>query len=294
MMSIEQRLRETADRITVALDALLPRSSGPEHRLHSAMRYAALASGRRVRPFLCMEAGRLVDGDETTLLRVAVAVECVHTYSLIHDDLPCMDDDDYRRGQPSVHRQFDEPTALLAGDALLAFAFDILADPNTHPDPQMRCLLVSQLARACGPSGMAAGQMLDMLGPAIGRDDAAIARMNRLKTGSLIHFAVEAGAQVGAASDETRLALSRFATDLGLAFQMVDDLTDRENAEDEISGPERVRRPRGKVNFVTLMGEENTRARVRVLAAQAQRHLSIFGPKAKVLRETVAFVLAQG
>jgi len=291
-MGIEQRLGETADRITVALDALLPRSSGPEVRLHSAMRYAVLASARRLRPFLCLEAGRLLDGDETTLLRIACAVECAHTHSLIHDDLPIMDDDDYRRGQPSVHRQFDEPTALLAGDALLAFAFEILADPNTHPDPQMRCLLLGQLARACGPLGLAAGQMLDMLGPDIGNDVAAVARMNRLKTGALIQFAVEAGAQAGAASDEARLALSRCATDLGLAFQMLDDLRDIETAAEAGSGQLRLRPARAKVNFVTLLGAENTRARVRVLAAQAQRHLAIFGPKAKVLREAVAFMLA--
>lgn len=292
-MGIEQRLGETADRITVALDALLPRSSGPEVRLHSAMRYAVLASARRLRPFLCLEAGRLLDGDETTLLRIACAVECAHTYSLIHDDLPMMDDDDFRRGQPSVHRQFDEPTALLAGDALLAFAFEILADPNTHPDPQMRCLLLGQLARACGPLGLAAGQMLDMLGPAIGDDVAAVARMNRLKTGALIQFAVEAGAQAGAASDEARLALSRCATDLGLAFQMLDDLRDSETSAEDSSRRLRSRPARAKVSFVTLLGVENTRARVRVLAAQAQRHLAIFGPKAKVLREAVAFVLAE-
>lgn len=293
-MIIEQRLRETADRVTVALDALLPRSPGPELRLHSAMRYAALAGMRRVRPFLCMEAGHLFDADETTLLRVACAVECAHTYSLVHDDLPSMDDDDYRRGQPSLHRQFDEPTALLAGDALLAFAFELLADPNTHPDPQMRCLLITMLAKACGPAGLAAGQMLDMLGPELGEDVAAIARMNRLKTGALIHFAVDSGAQVGAASDEARQALSRYANDLGIAIQMCDDLKDSESAEDEISRPMREKPTRPKVNFVTLMGEENTRSRVRVLAAQAQRHLSIFGPKAKVLREVVAFVLAGG
>lgn len=293
-MTIELRLRETADRVTVALDALLPRSPGPELRLHSAMRYAVLAGVRRVRPFLCMEAGRLLDADETTLLRVACALECAHTYSLIHDDLPIMDDDDHRRGQPSVHRQFDEATALLAGDALLAFAFEILADPNTHPDPQMRCLLVSMLARACGPAGLAAGQMLDMLGAELGDDVAAVARMNRLKTGALIHFAVEAGAQVGAASDDAKQALTRFANDLGLAIQMCDDLQDSESREDEVGRPMRSRPSRPKVNFVTLLGEENTRSRVKVLATQAQRHLSIFGPKAKVLREAVAIVLAEG
>lgn len=290
--TLEHRLREAADRVTVALDALLPRVQGPEGVLFSAMRYAALAGGKRMRPFFTLEAGRLFDADEQALLRTAVAVECVHTYSLVHDDLPCMDDDDLRRGQPTTHIQFDEATALLAGDALLTFAFEILSDPATHPDPQMRCLLISGLAKASGPTGMCAGQMIDMRGEELSREDiAAITRMNRLKTGALISYSVEAGALIGAASEDARTALSRFATDVGLAFQMVDDLLDVEGAEDEVGKRTAKDASAGKVNFVTILGVEGAQARVRLLAAQAKQHLAIFGPRAKVLCEAVDFVL---
>jgi farnesyl diphosphate synthase len=293
MSSLDLRLREAADRVTVALDALLPRAHGPESRLFSAMRYAALAGGKRMRPFFTLESGRLFDADETALLRTAVAVECVHTYSLIHDDLPCMDDDDMRRGQPSTHRQFDEATALLAGDGLLTFAFEILADPATHPDPQMRCLLIAGLSRAAGPTGMVAGQMIDMLGAENGDapDIAAVTRMNRLKTGALITYAVEAGALIAAAPEDSRQALMRFATDIGLAFQMVDDLLDVEGAEDEVGKAVGKDAAAGKVNFVSLLGVEGVQARVRFLAAQAKGHLAGFGPRSKVLCDAVDFVL---
>jgi farnesyl diphosphate synthase len=200
MQTLDARLHETAARVTSALEALLPKAQGPEARLHEAMRYAALNGGKRLRPFFTMEAGRLFDAEENALLRTAAAIECVHTYSLVHDDLPCMDDDDLRRGQPTVHRKFDEATAVLAGDALLTQAFEILSDPATHRDPQMRCLLIAGLARAAGASGMVAGQMIDMAGP---EDMAGVARMNRLKTGALILFSVEAGALVGAPSRRT-------------------------------------------------------------------------------------------
>ncbi len=290
-MSLERRLSEVADRITVALDALLPRSLGPESRLLSAMRYAALAGGKRLRPFLTLEVGRLFEGDEQALLRAAAAIECVHTFSLVHDDLPAMDDDDLRRGQPTTHVQFDEPTALLAGDALAIHAFEILADPATHPDPQMRCLLIAGLAKASGPQGMCAGQMIDMLGEATGDDIAAVTRMNRLKTGALIEFAVEAGALIGGAPEDARKALLRYANDLGLAFQMTDDLLDAEGAADEVGKATRKDQGAGKVNFITLLGVEGTRERVRLLAAQAKGHLAIFGPRAAVLSSAVDFVL---
>jgi farnesyl diphosphate synthase len=299
MVSFVQRLNEAADRVTVALDALLPRAQGPEAQLLSAMRYASLAGGKRMRPFLALEAGRLFDADEKALLRAAVAIECIHTYSLIHDDLPCMDDDDMRRGQPTVHKQWDEATAVLAGDGLLTFAFEVLADPDTHPDPQMRCLLISGLARASGPQGMVAGQMIDMVGAggAAGGsgspegDMAAVTRMNRLKTGALISFSVDAGALIGGARDDQRQALSRFATDIGLAFQMADDLLDVEGSEDEVGKAVAKDADAGKVNFVTLMGADGVRQRMRLLAAQAKGHLANFGLRAKVLSEAVDFVL---
>ena len=291
MSDLEARQRQSADRVNIALDALLPRAQGPESRLLSALRYAALGGGKRLRPFFTLEAGRLLDADESALLRAAVAIECVHTYSLIHDDLPCMDDDDLRRGRPTLHRAFDEATALLAGDALLTFAFEILADPATHPDPQMRCLLITGLAKAAGPLGMVAGQAADMAGEEIGSDLIAVTRMNRLKTGSLINFSVEAGAMIAVAREDARVALSRYAHDVGLAFQMVDDLLDAEGVIRDTGKAVRKDGARGKVNFVTVLGVEQTRERVRLLAAQAKKHLAMFGPRASVLLNAVDFIV---
>lgn len=291
MGSMDERLRETAQRVTTALDSLLPKPQGPEEQLMHAMRYAALGPGKRLRPFFVIEAGRLFDADDNALLRTACAVECVHTYSLVHDDLPCMDNDDLRRGRPATHRQFDEVTALLAGDALLTFAFEILADPATHRDPQMRGLLISGLAKAAGPSGMVAGQMIDMLGDGKDLTLPTVARMNRLKTGALICFAVEAGALIGCADEERRQALARFANDVGSAFQMVDDILDVESSAAETGKTVNKDSGQGKVNYVTLLGLEQAKDRVRLLAAQARSHLSVFGPRAQILRDTVDFVL---
>ncbi len=291
MSPFEARLADAASRIAAGLDALLPKPQGPEARLAHAMRYAALAPGKRLRPFLTLETGRLFDADENALLRVGVATECVQTYSLVHDDLPCMDDDDLRRGQPTTHKKFDEATALLAGDALLTLAFEILADPATHPDPQMRCLLIAGLARASGPAGMVAGQMIDLAGEAIGDDLIQITRMNRLKTGALIAYSVDSGALLGGASEDARGALTRYAHDLGLAFQMADDLLDAEGDPALMGKAAGKDREAGKNNFVTLLGVDQTRERVKILADQAKRHLGLFGPRGKVLSEVVDFVL---
>lgn len=291
MSFLETRLKETAERVNAALDGLLPKSQGPEARLMSALRYAALDGGKRLRPFFTLEAGRLFDADEGALLRAACAIECVHTYSLIHDDLPCMDDDDLRRGRPTLHRAFDEATALLAGDALLTFAFEILADPATHSDPQMRCKLISGLAKAAGPLGMVAGQAADMASGDIGSDLIAVTRMNRLKTGALINFSVDAGAMIGCASEAEKTALSRYAHDVGLAFQMVDDLLDAEGVVRDTGKAVGKDRARGKVNFVTVLGAQATRERIAMLAAQAKRHLSLFGPRARVLLDAVDFIV---
>lgn len=291
MASLETRMRETADRVTVALDALLPRAQGPEQRLLSAMRYAALGGGKRMRPFLLIETGRVFDADETSLLRVACAIECVHCFSLVHDDLPCMDNDDHRRGAPTVHVEYDEATALLAGDALLAFAFEIIADPDTHRDPQMRNMLITALAKATGPQGMIAGQALDMAGDEAGGDLVAITRMNRMKTGALFSYAVDAGALIAVAPDDARHALSRYAHDVGLAFQIGDDLLDLQGAPDETGKAVQKDAAQGKRNFVTVLGEAAARDRLRHLAAQAKGHLAIFGPRARFLTQIVDFVL---
>jgi len=291
MATLDTRLKDAADRINAALDALLPKAQGEESRLVEAIRYAALSGGKRLRPFFTLEAGRIFDADEGALMRVAVAIECVHTYSLIHDDLPCMDDDDLRRGRPTLHRAFDEATALLAGDALLTFAFEVLAEPATHSDPQMRCLLITGLARAAGAVGMVAGQAADMAGADIGSDLIAVTRMNRLKTGALINFAVDAGAMIGCASEAEKTALTRYAHDVGLAFQMVDDLLDAEGVVRDTGKAVGKDKARGKVNFVTVLGADATRDRIKMLVDQAKRHLAIFGPRAHVLTEAVDFIV---
>jgi len=290
MSQFDARLKEVAERLNTALNGLLPKPQGSEAQLMSAIRYAALDGGKRLRPFFTVETGRMFDADEGQLLRAACAIECVHTYSLIHDDLPCMDDDDLRRGRPTLHRQFDEVTALLAGDALLTFAFEILADPATHSDPQMRCRLITGLAKAAGAQGMVAGQAADMAGADIGSDLIAVTRMNRLKTGALINYAVDAGAMIGCASEAERTALSRYAHDIGLAFQMVDDLLDAEGVVRDTGKAVGKDKDRGKVNFVTVLGADATRERIDMLAAQAKRHLGIFGPRARILLEAVDFV----
>lgn len=291
MSKLEARLKETAERMNAALEALLPRAQGSEARLMEAIRYSALAGGKRLRPFFTLEAGRVFDADEGSLMRAAMAIECVHTYSLIHDDLPCMDDDDLRRGRPTLHRAFDEATALLAGDALLTFAFEVLAEPATHPDPQMRGLLIAGLAKSAGAQGMVAGQVADMAGADIGSDLIAVTRMNRLKTGALINFAVDAGALIGCASETERTALSRYAHDIGLAFQMVDDILDAEGVVRDTGKAVGKDKARGKVNFVTVLGVDATRERVGMLATQAKHHLALFGPRAEVLIEAVDFIV---
>jgi farnesyl diphosphate synthase len=286
-----RRLTEIADRVTVALDQLIPPAQGPEADLMRAMRHSALANGKRLRPFLVIESGALFGANETNLLRTAAALECVHCYSLVHDDLPCMDDDDFRRGQPTVHNAFDEATAVLAGDALLTLAFKILANEDTHIDANVRLRLIERLSDAAGAQGMVGGQMIDMLETESPRDLNTITRMQRLKTGALISYAVEAGAIIGGASDAEKNALHGFAHDLGLAFQIADDLLDATGDEAEVGKPLRKDADAGKANFVTLLGIDAAQVRVRLLAAQAKEHLAIFHNRANILLQSVDFVL---
>jgi farnesyl diphosphate synthase len=291
LANFEQRLKEVADKITVALDQLIPPASGPEANLMRAMRHAALANGKRMRPFFVLETGAMFDAPEKSLLRTAAALECVHCYSLVHDDLPCMDDDDFRRGQPTVHKAFDEATAILAGDALLTLAFKILASNETHDDPAVRVMLIERLADAAGARGMVGGQMIDMLGEDSPRDLNTITRMQRLKTGALISYAMEAGGIIGRARESERNALAGFSNDLGLAYQIADDILDAEGDEAVAGKPLRSDAPAGKANFVTLLGVAGARERVRLLAAQAKEHLAIFRDKATILRHSVEYVL---
>ena len=286
-----RRLTEIADRVTVALDQLIPPAQGPEADLMRAMRHSALANGKRMRPFYVIETGAMFEAPEKSLLRTAAALECVHCYSLIHDDLPCMDDDDFRRGQPTVHKAFNEATAVLAGDALLTLAFKILANRETHQDAHIRLKLLERLADNAGPLGMVGGQMIDMLEDDSPRDLNTITRMQRLKTGALISYSVEAGAIIGGANDVERHALHGFAHDLGLAYQISDDLLDATGEEADVGKPLRTDESAGKANFVTLLGVDQARERVRLLAAQAKEHLAIFRNRANILLQSVDFVL---
>jgi farnesyl diphosphate synthase len=288
---LTEALKTSAQAVNAELDRLLPLPDGPERLVHEAMRYSTLDGGKRLRPFLAMQAASLFGVAEDAAIRAGCAVEMIHCYSLIHDDLPCMDDDDMRRGRPTCHRQFGEATALLAGDALLTRAFEVLAHPDTHPDPAVRCELVSALAHASGADGMVGGQMIDLRAGEFAQDMPAITRLQQMKTGRLIGFSCEAGAILGKATSQARTALRNYAHDLGLAFQIADDLLDVEGDAAEVGKRVGKDEEAGKATFVSLLGIERAKAQADMLAGQAARHLDMFDERAAHLQAVARFVV---
>jgi len=259
-------------------------------RLLDAMRHGVLNGGKRLRPFLVMESAALFDADGPGAMRVATAVECVHCYSLIHDDLPAMDDDDLRRGQPTVHRAFDEATAILAGDSLLTLAFDILADSAEHLDAATRSALVLALARSSGLGGMAGGQALDLEAETTAPDEIGIITLQAMKTGALIRFSCEAGAMVGRASAAQREALREYGNAIGLAFQLADDLLDLSGDSTALGKATGKDAAAGKATLAAMHGEDWTRRQLRGLVDQAEAALAGFGDRAERLRAAAHFV----
>jgi len=290
-LDLRAALDEVARDVDSRLAILLADPGDPRTSLYAAMRHAAIGGGKRLRPLLVFATARLFDVDRTCTGWVATALEAIHVYSLIHDDLPAMDDDDMRRGKPTVHKAFDEATAILAGDCLHALAFEILASPSTHPDPFVRSELILDLARASGPSGMAGGQMMDLEAERQVFDLPTVTRLQQMKTGALICAAVEAGAILGRVAPEGRTHLRGYAHDLGLAFQIADDLLDAEG-EEAIAG-KRLRKDKeaGKATFLSLLGVERAREQCRMLVNQAIEHLRDYGPEADLLRAIAAYVV---
>jgi len=291
--SFSEALTQAAQLTDVVLDQLLVVPPGLEARVYEAMRYSALAPGKRLRPFLVLASARMFGVAQRCALQVAAAVEMVHAYSLVHDDLPAMDDSDLRRGRPTCHKEFDEATAVLAGDGLLTAAFELLAEPDTHGDPAVRIELVSALASAAGAAGMVGGQMIDLIAEHQDLDIGAITRLQRMKTGALIAFSCEAGAILAKAPYELRTALRGYAHDLGLAYQIADDLLDVEGSAVETGKPVGADAAAGKATFVSILGAPRARAQAELLVRQAVAHLDLFEQRAELLREAARFVITR-
>ena len=284
-----ERLRAVAESVEARLDALLPKPTGHQTVIFEAARYAALGGGKRLRPFLTVETARMLGGPMDAALTVGCALECLHVYSLVHDDLPCMDDDDLRRGKPTVHKAYDEAIAVLAGDALLTRSFGILSEADLPVD--VRVKLIAELAESGGMSGMIGGQVVDITVAEGERDEALITELQAMKTGALIDYAVKAGGYVAGATDAELAALSAYARDMGLAFQIQDDILDVTGDAETVGKAVGKDADLGKATFVSILGLNGARDRAKALGVQAKNHLEPWGASAQTLRQTVDFVL---
>jgi farnesyl diphosphate synthase len=318
MADLQHALQEVSEALEKKMDALLPADGGQdngttvvsfkpmndnmpsvptpvggEDTIIKAMRYSALSGGKRLRPFLTVASANLFGVSREASLLTAAAIEFIHTYSLIHDDLPAMDDDDLRRGKPSCHKMFGEAAAILAGDALLTFAFQVLADDRIHPDPGVRCELIRTLAVASGYRGMVGGQMMDLEAENKKLTLDEIIRLQRLKTGELFAMSCEAGAILGKSARMLRNALRGYAHDMGLAFQITDDLLDAEGTRSEVGKAVNKDKQAGKATLISVLGIERAREQSQTLAAQAIGHLEVFDKKADELRELANFVVTR-
>ena len=287
---LQNSLTQIAADIDQDFDTLLQLPGDARDRLYAAMRHAAIGGGKRLRPLLVTATASLFHVDRKVALRVGTAVEAIHVYSLIHDDLPCMDNDDMRRGKPTVHRAFDDATAVLAGDSLHALAFEILASSQTHTDPFVRGELVSTLALASGPEGMAGGQMMDIEAEKSAFDLQTVTRLQALKTGALIAASVEMGAILGHIPPEGRTHLRGYARDIGLAFQIADDIMDVEGDPERAGKALQKDADAGKGTFVSLMGLDRAKQQAHMLVQQANDHLASYGSEADLLRAIANYI----
>ncbi len=287
----QTRLASVAANMETVLAQVLPEPAGPQARIMEAMAYALLGGGKRLRPFLLIEAAHMLGAKNPGIWQAAAALECVHVYSLIHDDLPCMDDDDLRRGKPTVHKAYDEALAVLAGDALLTLAFEILAQDNVHPNTDIRLKLISELAENSGTHGMIGGQVIDIYAGDGAQDAALITQLQALKTGALIHYSVLAGGRLAGATDFDLQNLSAYANALGLAFQIRDDILDIEGDSNVMGKRTNKDAGLGKATFVSIYGLDGAKQMAQELGEKAKYALKPYGENADILCSTVDFVL---
>ena len=291
MNNLELNLKDAQKEVDKTIKSLLPSGKGIEKKLFEAISYSILSSGKRLRPFLVIQSSKLFDVDEKNALRVASSIEMIHAYSLIHDDLPSMDNDILRRGLPTTHKKYNEATAILAGDSLLTLSFEILSDSLTHNDPEIRCKLIYELAKAAGACGMVAGQMMDLEAENKKLSIGIITRIQRLKTGALIVFSCNAGAILGRAEKKHKFALQGYAHDIGLAYQIRDDLLDVTSTTKKLGKKVDKDKKAGKKNFVSILGKDRAKKQLEFLSNQAIKHLVVFDHKADLLREVARFIV---